>query len=165
MKARIVSLAVVAAAALGGCATSPMKPSNMTYTRTYSDSRTTMWRRILTASAREAMFIRRADEAAGVIATDWEKPTSGQSYIFEESISNWAWCGSGGLLGRTLSQRAEVSYLVRSERDGRTTVIVNGRFQVLRAGLPMQAPQWVECTSTGALEEKLVQTLYYDQAT
>lgn len=165
MKTPIVSLVVAAAAALSGCATSPMKASNTTYTRTYSDSRATVWRRILTASAREAMFIRRADDASGVIAADWEKPATAQSYIFEESISNWAWCGSGGLLGRTLSQRAEVSYLVRSERDGRTTVTVNGRFQVLRSGLPMQAPQWIECTSTGALEEKLVQTLYYDQAT
>lgn len=154
---------LVAAVALSGCATLPMKPSKTTMTRTYSDSRATVWRRILTASSRESMFIRQADDASGIVLADWEKPPSNQTYVFEESISTWAWCGSGGLLGHTLSQRAEVSYLVRDEGDGRTTVTVNGRFKVLRAATPMQAPAWVECTSTGMLETKLIESLYYDQ--
>jgi len=140
-----------------------VQPTSKVYTRTYSDSRASIWRRILAESARDAVFIRRADAESGVISADWQQLPSNQSYMFEETISNWAWCGSAGLLGRTLSQRAEVSYLVRSERDGRTTVTVNGRFRVLRAAMPMQAPQWVECTSTGALEEQLIQNLYYEQ--
>jgi len=163
MKAPVLSL-IAAAVALSGCSTMPVQPSAKTYTRTYSNSRASIWRRILTESAREAMFVRRADTASGVVDADWQQLPSNQTYIFEETISNWAWCGSAGVLGRTLSQRAEVSYLVRDERDGRTTVTVNGRFSVLRSATPLQAPQWVACTSTGALEEKLIQNLYYDQA-
>lgn len=160
LKTPLISI-LAAAALLSGCASLPPGQPGKTDQRTYADSRASIWQRILLTSANRSMFIRQADTANGLIVTDREFVPAG-SELLENSISNWAWCGSGGLLGRTLSQRVELNYLVREERDGRTTVTVNGRFRELRVDIPTHPPQWVECTSTGALERQLLEAFYYD---
>jgi hypothetical protein len=154
-------LPVLAAALLGGCATLPAGTAQGADSRTYPDSRALIWQRILATSARNSMFVRQADAANGIIAVDREMaPQSGD--LFTAAISTWADCGSRSLVGRALRQDVALDYLVRAERDGRTTVTINGRFRELRANYPTQQPQWVECKSTGVLERSMLEAIYYD---
>jgi hypothetical protein len=129
--------------------------------RTYPDSRASIWERILATSARSSMFVRQADAANGIIAVDRNIAPEGGD--LEASISNWADCGVRSVLGRVIRQEVALNYLVRQERDGRTSVTLNGRFRELRATFPSQPPQWVECKSTGVLERDMLEAIYYDR--
>jgi hypothetical protein len=162
-KVPIVS-SLAAALVLGGCATLPAGTSQGAQTRTYPDSRASIWGRILAASARRSLFVRQADDANGVISVDRViAPEAGD--LFDDSISNWADCGSLGLTGHAVRQEVALNYVVRQEKDGRTTVTLNGRFRELRALYPSQPPHWVECKSTGVLERGMLEALYYDHPT
>lgn len=161
LKTTLIPVAV-AAVLLSGCATLPGRQAAMPETRTYPDSQALIWQRILATSARKSMSIRQADMASGVISTDHEFSTEGSVELLQNSISNWAWCGSGGLLGHTLSQRVELDYNVRKDKDGDTVVTLNGRFRELRIDAPRRPPQWVECQSTGTLERQMLEAIYYD---
>jgi len=159
---KVPVLPLLAAALLGGCATLPSGASQGGDSRTYSDSRASIWQRILATSAGHAMFVRQADAANGIIAVDREIAPDALG-LFEASIANWADCGTRSVLGRAVRQEVALNYLVRQERDGRTTVTLNGRFRELRANYPTQSPQWVECKSTGVLERRMLEAIYYDQ--
>jgi len=155
-------LPLVAALLLSGCASLPAGTAQGSDQRTYSDSRTSIWQRILATSASNSMFVRQADTANGIIAVDREiAPESLE--LFDAWIAHWADCGSRGVLGRALRQEVALNYVVREERDGRTTVTLNGRFRELRARYPAQQPQWVECKSSGALEREMLEAIYYDR--
>jgi hypothetical protein len=159
-KKALLPLAAVAVV-LSGCATLPTGAPATALSRTYSDSRSSIWQRILLASASRSMFVRQADPVNGLIVVDREFAPSPQSKLSEDMISNWAWCGSGGVFALAVNQRIEINYMVRAERDGRTTVTLNSRFRELRADDPRKPPQWVECNSTGVLERDIIQSLYY----
>ena len=152
--------ALAAAVLLSGCASVLPAPPEMTATRTYPDSRDAVWRRILSASARKAMFVRQADLANGVISVD-RVIDSPQVDVFQDTILDWAECPRG-LLHRTVSQRVELNYVVRQERNGTTTVTLNGRFGENRVGIPSKQAEWVSCASTGRLEKDLLDSFYYD---
>lgn len=155
-------LLLLAAALLSGCATLPAGTAQGADSRTYSDSRDSIWRRILVTSARNSMFVRQADAANGVIAADREMAPESIE-LFDAWIAHWADCGSRGVLGRALRQEVSLNYVVREEHDGRTTVTLNGRFRELRATYPTQPPQWVECKSSGYLEREMLEAIYYDR--
>ncbi len=148
---------------LSGCATLFPKPTEVSVSRTYPDSREAVWQRILSSSARNSMFIRQADRADGVITVDREIASPNVD-IFSDTIFDWAQCPRGGVVERTLSQRVEINYLVRQERDGTTTVTMNHRFGENRRNIPLHREHWVNCASTGLLERHLLDSLYYDHA-
>jgi hypothetical protein len=152
-------LSAAAAVLLSGCAAMAPTPSDeaaVATTRTYPDSRDTVWQRILSASAKNSMFIRQADTANGVITVDREiVPPDGNT------IFSWAECSWDGVFTRSLSQHVMVSYLVRQAPNGSTNVTVNTQFKALRE-IPLKKAQWVSCASTGVLERKLLDSIYYD---
>jgi hypothetical protein len=155
---------IAASVVLSGCATlTPPRP-DVVAARNYSDSQESVWRRILATSARQSMFIRQADSVNGVITADREI-SSPRADIFENNIFDWAECEWTGPFDRILSQRIEVNYLVRPERNGTTTVTLNARFQELRMNVPLHKSEWVNCTSTGVLERSMLEAFYYDVAT
>ena len=153
---------LVAVFSLGGCASLPAGAFQSAEARTYPDSRTSIWQRILTTSARNSMFVRQADAANGVIAVDREiAPDAGS--IYEASIGSWADCGARSVLGYATRQEVLLNYVVHQEADGRTTVTLNGRFRELRTILPSRPAEWVECKSTGVLERDMLEAIYYDR--
>lgn len=158
-KSLLLSLAA-GAILLAGCATIDPPPSETAWSRTYPDSKDAIWRRILSYSAGRSMFIRQADAANGIITVDREV-TDPQSAVLADTIFDWAMCPSN-MLNRTLSQRIEINYVVRQERDGRTTVTLNGRFGESRMNVIRHKPEWVACSSTGVLERSLLDSFYYE---
>jgi hypothetical protein len=66
------------------------------------------------------------------------------------------------MINRPLSQRIEINYVVKQERDGRTTVTLNGRFGENRMNLVRHKPEWVNCSSTFVLERSLLDSFYYE---
>jgi len=157
-------LPVLAAAAiiLSGCATLPTGAAEGSASRTYSDSRASIWQRVLSSSARNSMFVRQADMENGLVAVDREIVPSEPVQLFEDSIFSWADCGSRGLTGRVVRQRVQLNYVIRPEADGRTTVTLNARFQELRNSTPAKKPEWIDCKSTGMLERDMLEAIYYD---
>jgi hypothetical protein len=156
-KPLLLTAAAASVLFLSGCATlSPQPTVAAASTRTYADSKDTVWRRILSTSAKKSMFIRQADTANGLITADQEIDTSGGNTIF-----NWAECSWDGVYNRSLSQRVEVHYVVRQEPNGTTTVTLKGQFRALREA-PLQKARWVTCASTGVLERDLLEAIYYD---
>jgi hypothetical protein len=146
---------------LSGCATlEPPRSSDTAVSRTYPDSRDAIWRRILSYSAGRSMFIRQADAANGVITVDREI-VDPQSDMFADTIFGWAQCPRS-MINRPLSQRIEINYVVKQERDGRTTVTMNGRFGENRMNLIRHKAQWVNCSSTFVLERSLLDSFYYE---
>lgn len=153
---------VAAVFLLSGCATRPVGQAQGADSRTYPDSRASIWQRILATSARNSMFVRQADAANGIIAVDRDIAPQGGD-LFDASISSWADCGARGVLGRVVRQEIALNYLVRQEQDGRTTVTLNGRFRELRVIIPSLPAEWVECKSTGVLERDMLEAFYYDR--
>ena len=158
-KSPLLSL-LAGAILLSGCATLDPPRSETAVSRTYPDSRDAIWRRILSYSAGRSMFIRQADAANGVITVDREI-IDPQVDGFADSIFGWAQCPSS-MLNRTVSQRVEINYVVKSERDGRTTVTMNGRFAENRMNVVQHKQEWVNCSSTFVLERSLLDSFYYE---
>jgi hypothetical protein len=151
-----------AAVLLSGCATVASGPAaERADARTYPDSRAAIWQRILSASAGNSLFIRQADVASGVITVDRDVTPAGGAIFGESAIFSWAECGRASVLDRTVSQKIEINYLVREQSNGPTTVTINSRFRELRTNITSHQQYWVTCTSTGGLERKLLDSLYY----
>jgi hypothetical protein len=150
-------IACLAATVLvGGCATVKPDPSEFGNSRTYPDTREAVWRRILGGSARNAMFVTHADNQNGLISVEREIVSPQGGTVFD-----WADCGWGGVFEHTLSQRVELNYLVRNEQKG-TSVTLNGKFKELRINIANRNAHWVTCSSTGVLEQELLESFYYD---
>jgi hypothetical protein len=156
LKAPLPSV-LIASLLLAGCASVPPERTEVAAaSRTYPDGRYAVWQRILATSARNSMFIRQADSANGVLMVRREIVSPNAE--IGDAILDWAECPRSGLVERTVSQRVEISYAVRQERDGTTTVTLNDRFGEHRRN-PLQQEKWVSCTSTGVLERRLLDSL------
>jgi hypothetical protein len=149
-----IAAAGAAVLLLSGCASVQPMPHEVDNTRTYPASRDVVWDRVLAASARNEMIIRKADRENGLITVEREIINPHGSTIF-----SWAECGWNSLFDRAVSQRVELNYVVHRERDG-TTVTVNGRYLELRLNIPLQKTQWANCVSTGVLERNLLDSFY-----
>jgi len=150
-------LAAMAATLLLGACTTPAPLSfEVDNARVYPESRDAMWKRVLAYSVRESLRLSTMDPANGLITVerDFPQPTGGGT------IMDWADCGGDGAFERPLSQHVSLTYLVRPHGPG-SSITVSGEYRELRQNVASRKAHWVVCTSTGALERKMLQSLFY----
>jgi hypothetical protein len=151
---KIGMLACIAATALlSGCAAMVPHDAQYTNSQTYPESRSAVWAKVLSMSAHNAMIVS-PDNANGIIEARREIVNPHSDPVFD-----WADCGWSGVFGRPLSQRIDVHYLIQDDSRG-TKVIINTEFRELRLNVVNQKAAWVSCTSTGILEEELLDALW-----
>jgi len=153
MKTIGLAACVSAAVLVSGCASTLPHDAPYANSQTYPETREAIWGKVLSMSAHNAMIVS-ADTANGIIDAHREIVSPDGDAVY-----NWADCGSSGVFGRPLSQKIEVHYLVQRDEAG-TKVVVNTEFKELRLNVARQKSSWVTCSSTGVLEEELLDALW-----
>lgn len=149
-------LALAGALLLAGCATGfATAQAPQADSREYPDRYEVIWRRVLEGSARRSMQVTKADQANGLISAAREitAPADGGT------VFDWADCGWNQVVERPLSQRAELTYVLRPQGPG-ARLTVNGRFAELRQNVATRKVHWVECPSTGVLEKEMLESFF-----
>ena len=138
---------------LTGCATAPPSRYSVPNARFYPASKDVMWERVMALFAENSMYVTASDKASGVVSFERADVAPNRS----GAVYDWADCGAVGLMERPVNQLADLNVVVQATPGG-ARVVINSRFSEKREDLQRKARR-VSCTSTGALEMRMLELL------
>ena len=141
----------VGAALLAGCATAPPPTYAVANSRIYPYAKEAVFERVLAVSSRNNLQVTATDKRAGVLS--FERPIVAPTR--SGAVYDWADCGLISLAERPISQLAELNMVVEPAGSG-AKVTIGARYSEMRQDLSHNTHK-VECTSTGALEQELLE--------
>lgn len=155
MTKQALALITGATVVLSGCATAPMDHA-VERTQTFVASKDVVWERAVSFFAQRNLSIKTIEKSSGLIAADRSITTP------VEGLEGYADCGVDPLTRRSL-QTIDLNLFVRALPNGSTSVTVNTHFSETRMlGYNAMTIKTVTCTSTGKLEQMILEALSHD---
>lgn len=146
---KLITVAALAAS-LSGCASLPDAVS-VERTAQTTKSKDIVWSNLIEFFASENISIKTIEKDSGIVYA--ERSISGAN-----GLSEWATCGSAGLMAEPVRQALDLNVFVRdggSTSEPRTSITVNTRFSETRKSAWDNTLSSVDCKSLGVLERQV----------